>query len=107
MDFDYDMDEQASPTHRTRYDFSKLRPGASLHVATDAERCRVMAAFKYFVKKRPTTMAGAYATSAKVGAEDPRGPGFRVWFKSARHDAHRLAAQADRAIPHPADGDDI
>lgn len=93
MDFDYEIHE-AVQKQRTKYNFDRLRPGASLHVADDAERCRVMAAFKYWSQQRPER-SGAYATSAKVGNEDPRGPGFRIWFKSRRLDAERTAAKVD------------
>lgn len=95
MDFDYGVDEKDERA-RTRYNFDLIRPGASLHVPDDAERCRVMAAFKYWARsmKHPNRR-GAYATSAKVGDDDPRGAGFRIWFKSGAADAQRLAARAD------------
>ena len=93
MDFEYDIHE-AAQKQRTKYNFDSLRPGASLHVADDAERCRVMAAFKYWSQQK-SERRGAYATSAKVGNEDPRGPGFRIWFKSRRADAERMAAKVD------------
>ena len=93
MRFDYHVKETAERA-RTRYNFDQVRPGASLHVETDAERCRVMAAFKYWSKQKQERR-GAYATSSKVGDEDPNGPGFRIWFKSKREDAARLAAQVN------------
>jgi hypothetical protein len=58
-----------------------------------------MAAFKYWAHRRNNK--NAYATSAKVGDEDPKGPGFRIWFKSRRLDAERLAAKADLDVPAP------
>lgn len=93
MDFEYNVDEPKARA-RTRYNFDKLQVGASLHVADDAERCRVMAAFKYWTHR--TRNDRAYATSAKVGDEDPKGPGFRIWFKSRRLDALRTAASMDQ-----------
>ena len=65
-----------------RYDFDKLRPGASWHVQTNAERLRILSAFKYWaanIKKVP-----ARATSLKVDATDPDGEGYRIWFVSKR-----------------------
>ena len=97
MDFEFEVPEDRKKA-RSRYNFDGIRPGASLHVADDAERCRVMAAFKYWSKQRPERR-GAYATSAKVGAEDPRGPGFRVWFKSKSVDAAKTVAMMDSAEP--------
>lgn len=71
------------PTPRSkRYDFDKLRPGASWHVETNAERLRILSAFKYWasnIKRVP-----ARATSLKVDATDPDGPGYRIWFVSTR-----------------------
>ena len=99
MDYDYGVDE-AHAKQRSRYNFDKIKPGASLHVQDDAERCRVMAAFKYWTQ-RDVKRRGAYSTSAKVGDEDPKGPGFRIWFKSRRLDAARLAEQVDAGIPEP------
>lgn len=99
MDFDYGVDE-AHTKQRTKYNFNQVKPGASLHVPDDASRCRVLAAFKYWAykaKKHET----AYATSTKVGDEDPKGPGFRIWFKSRRQDAARLAEQVDHGIAAP------
>lgn len=67
---------------KKRYDFDRVKPGTSWHVETNAERCRVLLAFKYWaknIKKVP-----AKATSKRVGAEDPDGPGFRIWFVSDR-----------------------
>ena len=99
MDLDYGVDEDGKRP-RKRYDFDLVRPGASTHAATDAERCRIMAAFKYWARK--TKNVGAYATSAKVGDEDPKGPGFRIWFKSKRLDAERTAKECSHAA-----GEDI
>lgn len=99
MDFDYGVDE-AQERQRSRYNFDLIKPGASVHVKDNAERCRVMAAFKYWSKQKPARR-GAYATSAKVGNEDPKGPGFRIWFKSKREDAERMAAAADAGIAQP------
>ena len=104
MDFDYDVSDQTARA-RTRYNFDQIRPGASLHVQTDAERCRVMAAFKYWTKQRADRRE-AYATSAKVGSEDPRGPGFRVWFNSRKVDAKRTAGLMDD-VPQPQPQGDI
>lgn len=99
MTIDFDVPEgQRRP--RSRYNFDQVRPGASMHVATNEDRCRVMAAFKYWSKQRPERR-GAYAISAKVGHEDPRGPGFRVWFKSKKADASRTAAMTDTGIAQP------
>ena len=95
MEVDYGI-EPARERGRGRYNFDGIRPGASIHVADDAERCRVMAAFKYWARK--TKKIGAYATSAKVGAEDPKGPGFRIWFKSRKDDAAKTAARCDNDI---------
>ncbi len=100
MDFDYGVENDKSRA-RSRYNFDRIQRGASLHVATDAERCRVMAAFKYWSKQRPERR-GAYATSAKVGTEDPKGPGFRIWFLSRGADAHRTAGMTDQ-VPPPSD----
>ena len=99
MDFDYGVDE-AHEKQRTRYNFDKIKPGASLHARDDAERCRVMAAFKYWAHRDPRRRT-AYATSAKVGDEDPKGPGYRIWFKSRREDAARMAEQVDTEVPEP------
>jgi hypothetical protein len=49
----------------------------------------------------------AYATSAKVGDEDPRGSGFRVWFRSRNVDAQKLAAKVDMPQARQADKDEI
>lgn len=67
---------------RTKYDFSMIKAGSSLHVATSGERNRLLAAFKYWAKN--TQKKGAWATSRKVGADDPDGIGFRVWFMRER-----------------------
>ena len=99
MDFDFDV-PQKNETQRSRYNFDRIRPGASLHVVDDADRCRVMAAFKYWTKGDPNRR-GAYATSAKVDDDDPKGPGFRIWFRSKREDAERFAAKVDMSPPHP------
>jgi hypothetical protein len=94
MDFDYDIDD-SQPRARARYNFDQIKPGASMHVKDNSERCRVMAAFKYWAQRDKVKRAGAYATSAKVGDEDPRGPGFRIWFKSSRRTAAETAARVD------------
>lgn len=65
-------------SRRSKYDFAGLKKGSSLHVKTNSERNRLLAAFNYWgtnIKKN-----GAWATSRKVGEDDPDGPGFRVWF---------------------------
>lgn len=102
MGFDYGI-EEGSPRAKTKYNFDMLRAGASLHVATKEERVRVLAAFRYWVQQREEkkviTPGVAYATSAKVGEEDPKGPGYRVWFKSKAADARLTAARVD----HPRD----
>jgi hypothetical protein len=99
MDFEYDVAEDHKKA-RARYDFDKIRPGASLHVKTHDERCRVLAAFRYWVlrgveKKLTPRRDGAYAVSAQVGEEDPKGPGYRIWFKSKSHDALKTAEKCD------------
>lgn len=65
-----------------KYDFARLRPGASWHVDTDKERTRVLAAFTYWAKN--IRKIQAKATSLKVDASDPDGPGYRIWFLSLR-----------------------
>lgn len=95
MHIDYGVEETQAKA-RTRYNFNMIRAGASLHVKDNAERCRVLAAFKYWTQQDKAKRGNAYATSAKVGDEDPRGPGFRIWFKSKRLDAQALAAKADQ-----------
>ena len=103
MKFDYGV-EEADLKARTKYNFYLVKPGASLHVETDAERCRVLAAFRYWALQDKQKRSGAYATSAKVGEDDPRGAGYRIWFKSKRRDAERMAAQVD--MPQPQQGGD-
>lgn len=98
MEFEYGVDETEQKA-RTRYNFDKIKHGASLHVQTNQERCRVLAAFRYWALRDKAKRSGAYATSAKVGDDDPKGPGFRIWFKSKAHDAARMAAQVDNAVP--------
>lgn len=76
------IDIPAPDGAQSRYEFDKVRPGASWHVDTNGERCRVLTAFSYWaknIKKIP-----AKAMSKKVGAEDPDGPGYRIWFVSTR-----------------------
>lgn len=83
MQFDYGVPKPKA-SDRTKYNFDQVKPGASVHVLTDSERCRMMMAFRYWATK--TKKIGAYATSSKVGDDDPRGPGFRIWFRSKRAD---------------------
>ena len=104
MDFDYDVEEQKQKA-RTRYNFDLIRPGASLHVADHQERCRVLAAFRYWAQQKPER-ATAYATSAQVGEEDPKGPGFRIWFKSKRQDARKMLEKVDQVSTGRAGGSD-
>ena len=106
MEFDYGVQEDDQKA-RTKYNFALVKPGASLHVTTDAERCRVLAAFRYWALQDKPKRGGAYATSAKVGEDDPRGAGWRIWFKSKRYDAERMAAQVDMPQPQQADDDAI
>ena len=80
-------------TRKAKYDFSGVRPGSSAWVATQAERVRLLSAFKYWVKNNRDmrVRANAYAVSEKVGQSDPDGTGFRVFFKTReapvqRHD---------------------
>ena len=69
--------------------FDGVRPGDSIHVQTATERTNYLVAFKYWVEqsvanKNRAAMqkSGAYATSRKVGDDDPDGPGYRIWFLS-------------------------
>ena len=105
MEFEYGIDE-ADQKARTRYNFDQIKPGASLHVETSQERCRVLAAFRYWSLQDKKKRGGAYATSAKVGDEDPRGAGFRIWFKSKAQDAMRMAGQVDVGVQQPDASDD-
>ena len=76
------LDIQPPARGHQRYNFDSLRPGASWHVETNEERTRILSAFKYWaanIKKIP-----ARATSQKVDETDPDGPGYRIWFLSAR-----------------------
>lgn len=89
MQFDEGIPEPPN-TRKRRWDFKGVKPGYSTHVKTDDERCRVMSAFRYHVENDPRMRVDAYATSAAVGKEDPRGPGFRVFFRSRKLDGVEL-----------------
>lgn len=71
---------------RNRYNFDQFKPGDSTHVATDRERRNVLIAFKYWAH-HIRKAKGAYATSRKVGADDPAGEGYRIWFMSRKAEA--------------------
>lgn len=88
MEFDHNVKEPDG-RKRSRYNFAGVKPGDSTHVTTDAERVRVMMAFKYWATNIKKT-TDAYATSHKVGDEDERGPGYRIWFKSKHRDTAAL-----------------
>lgn len=83
MELDKDI-EQKGTTRRRRYDFNRVTPGTSAWVKTSADRVRMLAAFKYWVStnKEDRIRLNAYAVSEKVGEDDPRGEGYRVFFKS-------------------------
>lgn len=68
-------------SRKSKYDFSHVKLGSSLHVSTSEERARLVAAFNYWGKYGKGK--GAWATSRKVDATDPDGAGFRVWFMAA------------------------
>jgi len=69
----------------TRYDFRQAVHGTSVHVETSAERGRVMSAFKDYTTR--TGKGHLYAMSHKVDATDPRGEGYRVFFRSRIEDS--------------------
>lgn len=101
MDYEYGIPE-AKKRQRTQYNFHTVRPGASVHVKDHAERCRVMAAFRYYVQNTAKMReAKAYATSTEVGDEDHKGPGFRIWFRSGVLDAAATAGMMDYNIQMP------
>ena len=77
------------PEKRKTMRFDGLKSGDSIHVKTATERANYLVAFKYWVEqsisnpeRKAMQNSGAYATSRKVGDEDPDGPGYRIWFLS-------------------------
>ena len=99
MDFDYGI-EPKNVSRKSRYNFDQISAGASLHVRTNRERISAMAAFTYWLgsaKPKPSEARsrGAYAKSEKVGDEDPKGPGYRIFFLSRSKDAAEFAAKTD------------
>lgn len=74
--------DKPAGTKKDRYDFGIFKPGDSTHAKDAGERSRIMTAFKYWADKNPKAQGDAYATSLKVDATDPDGPGYRIWFMS-------------------------
>lgn len=74
-----DFDTGIRPKKREirRYDFTKVRNGHSAHVATHIDRIAIMGAFNKWKAENSSPLT---ARSEKVGKDDPRGPGYRVFF---------------------------
>ena len=75
--------------NKSLWDFRQIRSGDSIHVLTKSERANCVVSFRYWVEHAVSNpdrawmqKHGAYATSRKVGPEDPDGPGYRIWFLS-------------------------
>lgn len=83
---------------RTKYNFAQFNSGSSTHVSTARERRNILIAYKYWAKhtKEGKKRFGAYATSRKVGPDDPAGEGYRIWFLK-REAAPKPAPQAPQA----------
>lgn len=77
MEFDSGIEE--SSAERSKFDFSGVRDGASLWAASHTERVNIMTAFARWKERMGS---GFSATSSKVSAKDPRGAGYRIWFKA-------------------------
>ena len=88
---------QRGRTQKTRYNFAAVKPGDSTHVKTAAQRVRILSAFRYWVmnNKERRIRALAYATSEKVGEDDPRGAGYRVFFKARADVAEKAGEDKD------------
>lgn len=59
------------------YDFTSAKPGTSQWVETNEERIALYQAFKRWVAKSPSRIAGK---TVRVGDDDPRGAGYRLVF---------------------------
>lgn len=77
MEIEYGAAPEPEP--KLKYDFTDVRNGATIWVATNNER---MAITKAFIRWKESRGSNLSATSAAVGAKDPRGAGYRIWFKS-------------------------
>ena len=60
-----------------RYDFTKVKPGDSMHAIDHVHSQSIRGSFLHYCRTRDLAMT---TTRLKVGANDPDGPGYRVWF---------------------------
>lgn len=90
MDFDADVQDNGSSR---KYDFSTVKGGVSLWVETHADRVGAMKAFEAWKEKSGSRLV---AVSRRVGAEDKRGAGYRVFFKAPDIDAKPIVASTVR-----------
>lgn len=58
-------------------DFAAAKEGQSFHVKTAEEYNRIASNFKYWKKKNDAQLK---ISRRAVGADDPDGPGFRIWY---------------------------
>lgn len=65
---------------RRKYDFTSIAHGDSIHVASKAEVKTIRQSYTGYATRRGLT--GFRVQEQKVGADDPRGAGWRVFFVS-------------------------
>lgn len=70
---------------RKKYDFDSIQHGDSIHTATQVGAVSIRSSYKSYADRRDG--ARFVLRQAKVGADDPRGPGYRVFFLQAEAEA--------------------
>ena len=70
---------------RRKFDFTKISHGDSIHCCTKSEVNTLRQSYRSYAGRRGVN--AFYLREGAVGADDPRGAGYRVWFVSTDEDA--------------------